>query len=257
MSRTHCVSAVTDLYLRMTENNQSTGGQGRARPLVLPEIFDGNDSFTDWICHFESVSAINGWTDDDKVLWLRVRLTGKVHVAYTRLSHETQGSYAATKEALSQRFEPPSKRQLYKVEFESRQKQDKESRADFGDDLLLLAGKAFPSLQDEAREELALSKYLDQLKDPQVSFGVKQRRPKTVQEAVSNTIELESYLVKSASSKVMQVTQKEPEEQAAVAVIQSTQRGLVDMMQRLVERVEQLEMTQKSPVPRVQPSEQP
>ena len=59
-----------------------------------------------------------------------------------------------------------------------------------------------------------------------------------IQEAIRNTIKLESYLVKSASSKVMQVMQKDYEEQAAVAVIQSTQRGLVDMMQRLVERVE-------------------
>ena len=99
-------------------------------------------------------------------------------------------------------------------------------------------------------EELALSKYLDQLKDPQVSFRVKQRYPKTIQEAVSNTIKLKSYLVESARSKLMQVMQKDPEEQAAVAVIQSTQRGLMDMMQGLVERVEQLEMTsQKNPIP--------
>ena len=56
----------------------------------------------------------------------------------------------------------------------------------------------------------------------------------------------------------MQVTQKDHEEQAAVAVIQSTQRGLVDMIQRLVERVEQLEMkSQKNPIPRVQPGKQP
>ena len=94
-------------------------------------------------------------------------------MVYTRLSHETQGSYTTTKETLSQQFELPSKQQLYKVEFDSRQKQDKESWVDFGDDLLLLASMAFPSLQDKAREVLALRKYLDQLKDLQVSFGVK------------------------------------------------------------------------------------
>ena len=125
-------------------------------------------------------------------------------------------------EALSQRFELPSKQQLYKVEFESRQRRDEEYWADFADDLLLLASRVFPSLQDEARKELALSKYLDQLKDPQVSFGIKQCCPKTIQAAVSNTIKLESYLVKSDSSKVMQVMQKDPEKQGAVAVIQST-----------------------------------
>ena len=76
-----------------------------------------------------------------------------------------------------------------------------------------------------------------------MSFGVKQLRSKMIHEAVSGTIELESYLLKSASSDVRQVTQKEPEEQAAVAVIQSTQKGLMEMMQKLVGRVEQLELT--------------
>ena len=92
----------------MTENNQSTGGQSRMRTLVLPEISDGDGSFTDWICHYESVTTVNGLGDDDKILWLRVKLTGKAHVAYSRLSHKIQQSYATTKEALNQRFEPPS-----------------------------------------------------------------------------------------------------------------------------------------------------
>ena len=117
--------------------------------------------------------------------------------------------------------------------------------------MLLLASKAFPILQDEAREELALSRYLNQLSDPQVSFGVKQQCPKTIHEAVSCTIELESYLLtKSSNCNVRQVTEKEPEEEAAVAMIQSTQK---EMMQKLVGRVEQLELTSqksKQPAPR-------
>ena len=145
----------------------------RARPLVLPEIFDGQKRFDEWVSHFENVSAVNGWNDDDKLLWLKVRLTGKAHVAFAQLAHETQQSYATAKQALINRFDPPSKQQLYKVEFEARFKRDKETWADFADELLQLSSKAFPRLQEEAREELALSRYIDQLKDPQVSFAVK------------------------------------------------------------------------------------
>ena len=65
----------------MTEDIQSTGGQSQARPLVLSEIFDGDGSFTDWICNFESVSAVNIWKDSDKIFWVRVRLMGKAHIA--------------------------------------------------------------------------------------------------------------------------------------------------------------------------------
>ena len=149
---------INDLRTRMTETNQLTGGLSRAQPLVLLETFDGDGNFTNWMCHFESVSAVNRWSDDNKILWLWVKLMKKAHMVYSWLSHQNQQSYATTKESLSQRFEPPSKQQLYKVEFESRQRRGKESWADFGNDLMLLASKAFPRLKDETREKLALSK---------------------------------------------------------------------------------------------------
>ena len=106
---------INDLH---TKNNQSTGGQSHTQLLVLPEIFDGDRSFADWICHFKNVSAVNGWSDNDRILWLRVRLTGKAYMAYSWLSHEMQQSCITTKEVLSQRFELPSKRQLYKLKVE-------------------------------------------------------------------------------------------------------------------------------------------
>ena len=78
----------------------------------------------------------------------------------------TQQTYATVKGALRGRFEPDSKRELYKVQFESRKKRTEENWADFGDDLMVLVNKAFPNLQEEAQEQLAMSKYLDQLRDP-------------------------------------------------------------------------------------------
>ena len=60
------------------------------RPFVLPEVFSGEGDFSDWIRHFESVAVINGWEEDSvKLQWLHVRVTGKAHVALTRVNHET------------------------------------------------------------------------------------------------------------------------------------------------------------------------
>ena len=81
-----------------------------------------------------------------------------------------------------------------------------------------------------------------------------------IQKAVSNTIELEPYLVKYASSKVMQVTQEDPEKQDAVTVIQSTctERSCGYNAKAGEESRTVIEMTsQKNPVPKVQPSKQP
>jgi len=120
-----------------------------ARLLVLLEVFDGQKSFDKWVSHFENVSTVNGWNDNEKLLWLKVRLTGKAQMAFAQLAHETQQSYATAKQALIDRFDPPSKQQLYNVKFKARTKRDKEMWADFPDELFQLASKAFPKLQEE------------------------------------------------------------------------------------------------------------
>ena len=44
----------------------ATGRQPPTRPLVLPEKFDGTGNFEEWISHFESISAINNWNEEEK-----------------------------------------------------------------------------------------------------------------------------------------------------------------------------------------------
>ena len=55
--------------------------------------------------------------------------------------------------------------------------------------------KVYPSLDDEARQQLALQWYLSQLNNEQVAFGVKQREPKAIEAPFVATIEFESDLV--------------------------------------------------------------
>ena len=211
------------------------------RPVVLPETFTGEQNFDHWVSHFESVAAVNKWSDGKKLLWLRVRLTGKAHVAFDQLTPEVQQSYVTAKQALQERFEPDSKRMLYKAEFDTRKKQKAESWADFSDDLRRLVDKAFPKFQAKAREELALSHYLDQLFQPQISFAVKQRRAKNLHDAVSSTVELESYLPKEPSTGV-QVVHESNEIQPSTPVQVVQQKELLGAIHKLVDCIEKLEM---------------
>ena len=163
------------------------------RHVIAPEPFTGEGSWDYWIDDFESVAAVNKWEDAQKLLWIRVRMTGRAQKAYKNLSEEAKGSYGLCKKGLRERFEPASKKELYQSEFHVRRKRRIEEWAAFAEDLKILADRAFPDLQEEAKEHLALTHYLGQLENPQVAFGVKQRRPKTVDEAVTVTLELESY----------------------------------------------------------------
>lgn len=88
------------------------------KPLVLPDPYNGEGSWTDWKIHFDNVAKVNEWDNDAKKLpWLRVRLVGKAQKALQRVP---EGTFAATIKELDKRFEPQSRRSLYQAEFQTR-----------------------------------------------------------------------------------------------------------------------------------------
>ena len=70
--------------------NSRYTGMAATRPLISPEPFSGECSWTDWVDHFEAAATVNGWDDSTKLKWLPVRLTGKAQVAWRRSCQLTQ-----------------------------------------------------------------------------------------------------------------------------------------------------------------------
>ena len=58
---------------------------------------------------------------------------------------------------LKSRFDPESRQTHFQAEFQTRQKKASEGWADLADDLKSLADKAYPTLQEEARERLSIN----------------------------------------------------------------------------------------------------
>ena len=116
----------------------------------------------------------------------------------------------------------------------------------------LLCDKAYPDLEEMARECLALNHYLGQLDNPQIAFSVRQRQPKTLVEAVSGTIEMESYL-QPKPSRIAQV-EPEPGTESVIAAIQHQQTALMGALDKVMERLDKLEAKTQEP-PRRPPVE--
>ena len=217
------------------------------KPLVLPEVFTGEKNWEEWIDHFDSVAAVNGWDEGAKLKWLRVRLTGRAATTFRRLPEATRGNFEAATAALQERFEPESKKELYMAEMQTRSRRRKEDWAVFGEELKRLADKAYPDLQEEARERLALNQYLSRLDDPQLAFSVRQHKPKNVDEAVRITIEMESYLQASKSAMPVQIAHvdEDPEDDATIQIA-TVVNEKTDPLQVILERMEKLEAGLKS-----------
>ena len=245
----------------MAEGEAAVGQAERrlARPLVLPDTYSGEAgsyNWSDWIAHFENVAAVNGWDDPAKLLWLRVRLTGRAQTALKRLPAATRESYADARRALEERFEPASKRDLYLSAFQTRHKKRFESWEDLAEDLRTLAEKAYPQLTEDAREQLALYHFLSRIDDTQLAISVKQRRPSTLDEAVSATLEVEAILTTTGKSlRIAGVDDAGSTEtpgsstSVAAATAQERQDATLELLKTLVERVEKLEMNQRTREP--------
>ena len=214
-----------------------------AKPLVLPETFSGEGKWSQWICHFENIAAVNEWDASKKLLWLKARLTARAQLAFQHLPEDTQRDYREVRKAMKERFELASRKGKYQAEFHARRKKQSEGWANFAQDLQLLAEKAFPQLQVEAWEQMALTQYLLQIDNTQLAFSVKQQKPTTLDAAVSATLEMESYLPQNRTTVGATGTELcSTEHQTGIEVASTSSESTAGMMKQLLERMEKMEM---------------
>ena len=61
--------------------------------------------------------------------------------------------------------------------------------SNYAEDLKVLVVKAYPHLQEGAREQMTLTQFITQNEVPQMRFSVRQERPETMDAATSATLE--------------------------------------------------------------------
>eukprot|EP00731_Ephydatia_muelleri_P014041 Em0007g1351a len=217
------------------------------RPLVSPDAFAGYTSWSDWVDHFEAAARVNGWDDATKLNWLPVRLMGKAQTAWKRLIAEAKADNETAKDALERRFEPSSKREHYAAEFHQKKKSSGEQWGDFADQLRNLADKAFPTLSDDAKELLALDRFLGELSDVQSVVVVRQRRSKTLVEAVATVLETESYVAqgKSETKNLVVEAVDKPDEKCEVGTVR-VQPDVIPLLESIVKRLVKLQSKRDS-----------
>ncbi len=208
------------------------------RPLALPDTFtgEGRHNFSDWVDHFESIAKVNTWDDDAKKDWIRARLTGRAATAWKRLTAADTDTYEHIVAGLKRRFEPACCKEVFMAEFHRRSKRRTEDWASFGEDLRTLVERAYPTLQTEAQELLALNRFLDEIQHPQLAFGVRQRTPSNLDEAIAATLELETYLLKVPTT-VAGVTDADE----SIGAVSSAKPSFELSLQKLIDRLDKLE----------------
>ena len=157
------------------------------------------------------------------------------------VSEADRATFAKIVAGLTERFEPKCRKELYIAEFQRRSKRRNEDWASYAEDLKILVEKAYPALQAEAQELLALNHFLAQIDNPQLMLRVRQKAPSTLDAAVAATLELETYLQpKVATTPIAQVKEQDSDSDV-IAAARYEKGGAQDLMSQLLERMERME----------------
>ena len=91
---------------------------------MLPETFTAarDSRWEHWIYHVNNVVAVNRWAESQKLLCLKVRLTGRAQIAFQQLKTADRTTFKKATKALHERFEPATRKHRYRVELQTRVK---------------------------------------------------------------------------------------------------------------------------------------
>lgn len=187
--------------MSQSEPSTSSGSSGQVvanvvnpRPVVMPDMFSGSkeDDWEAWLTHFETCAILNKWEGVTKAQFLSVRLKGTAQRSLQELPVDVRNDFDQLKTALTAKFLPGEKLELYKAEFRSRRKESGESLREFADSLTKLARKAYPDVPAGHREELAKDKFIDGIESKETRVKLREITTKTLDEALCRAVQLEA-----------------------------------------------------------------
>ena len=179
------------------KSDQAVGhySHGNSKDIVKfkPATYDGTGSWLDYKSHFEMVSAVNNWNEQQKGLYLAVSLRGQAQAILGDLPTDKKSEFKILVNALEERFAPPSQTELYRAQFRERRQKSTETLPELGQAIRRLANLAYPTAPRDVCETLAKEQFIDGLFDTDMRLRIKQARPKTLNEAVKLAVELEAF----------------------------------------------------------------
>ena len=126
---------------------------------IKPEPYTGKDDWDEYISHFEDFAELGKWTKNDKVLALAASLKGQARTSYISLPSSEKRSYDVLVTKLEQRFGSSRQQGRWASRLQLRTRKEGESIATLGDDLRQMTQKAYPTLDANAQEVLALQQF--------------------------------------------------------------------------------------------------
>jgi hypothetical protein len=154
--------------------------------------FDGKMPWEDYLSLFETAAVIYGWTPAVRAAMLSLSLRGDALTVLQTVPMADRQNIGELLSRLEMRFGHRHMEQLYRSQLKSRIQKSNESLQEFESDIARLVRNAYPSVDNDVYESLAVDKFLDGLREPETQQAIKLVRPQTLSEALTQALEFEA-----------------------------------------------------------------
>ena len=161
---------------------------------LMPVSFNGSGDFEDYLQQFNTATMLAGWLSprhDHRPQYFALRLTDNMLHFYTTLSPEQPADYDLLMDAFRQNY--TTNVDILKARLKAAKHQPQQEIANFLCDLRTLARRAYrtsPHLIDQ----IVLTSFVEGLKSPTLRWELRKAKPRTVEEALTLAIELDTFI---------------------------------------------------------------
>ena len=159
---------------------------------VTPMEYNGEGGVDDYIDQFEATTNTLGWSDQKKAAALLGRLKGR---ALTCVSSCPDKRYATMIRRLRDRFSP-SDEEMYYQRLATYRKKPEQSWEDLAQEIEVLSLKAYEGMEERFRESMVAKALVEAVVDPDVRRKLRQKHPRTLNEAVRHARMVEADRMK-------------------------------------------------------------
>lgn len=162
------------------------------KPVKLPEDFDGKQPLKEYLMHFERCSIVNGWTEEEKAMFLAASLRGDSRKLLSGLTDSDCQQYDKIVERLQLRFGVEKQAELHQARLLNRRQFEGESLQVLATDIRSMVDLAYQDLGASVQERFAVQHFIDALSDKDDRLYLRREKPGTLDQALSLARELES-----------------------------------------------------------------
>ena len=188
----------SDLETQGRRNQSPTyprGRRHRSPPMPKPPTFDGKaDDWKSFIFQFRQLAVDNEWGVDEKRRRLLASLRGKAVDYLNTRPKAVVESYYSLRDALERRYNISEQPGTARRQLASFVQEEKESLEEFADKVTIKCTEAYPGVEDDVLQGLAVEHFLKGAKDRQAAYGAATHKPENLQDAIREVKEAAANL---------------------------------------------------------------